>query len=68
MMPTQYKIYAMVLTDRLKNKVEGKGVIPQNQISFRKRMKTINNMYTLNCMENQQIKKEISKLIFMMWI
>lgn len=30
LMPTLYKIYASVLAERVKEEVEGKGIIPQN--------------------------------------
>lgn len=36
--PTLYKVYAIVLVERLKREVEGKKVVPHNQTGFRKGM------------------------------
>lgn len=44
MMPTLYKIYATILTERLSDEVEDKGIIPQNQTGFRKGIETIDNI------------------------
>jgi len=35
-MPTLYKVYAAVLAERLREEVEREGVIPPNQVGFRK--------------------------------
>ncbi|KMQ82464.1 axoneme-associated protein [Lasius niger] len=37
LMPSLYKIYMMVLADRLREEVESKGIIPKNQAGFRKK-------------------------------
>lgn len=37
-MPTIYKIYTAVLAERLREEVERKGIIPDNQTGFRKGM------------------------------
>lgn len=44
-MSTIYKIYALVLEDRLKDEIKVKGIIPHNQTGFRKG--TIDNIYVL---------------------
>jgi len=35
-MPAVYKIYAAILAERLRKKVEEKGIIPRNQAGFRR--------------------------------
>ncbi|KYN14427.1 hypothetical protein ALC57_13379, partial [Trachymyrmex cornetzi] len=44
-MPTLYKIYTAALTERLREEVEGKGLIPPNQTGFRKGLGTMDNIY-----------------------
>jgi len=36
LMPTAYKIYAMVLAERLRREMEEKGMLPEGQAGFRK--------------------------------
>jgi len=45
-MPTLYKVYTTVLAERLRVEVKGKGIIPPNQIGFRRDMRTIDNICT----------------------
>lgn len=45
MMSTLYKASAMVLAERLREELDRKGVIPQNQTGFRKEVGTIDNIY-----------------------
>jgi len=40
-----YKIYVAILAERLRKKVEERGIIPQNQTGFRKGMEAIDNIY-----------------------
>ena len=58
MTSTLYKIYASVLANRLREDVEGRELVPQNQTGFRKGMGTIDNVYVLNYLINRQINKE----------
>lgn len=44
-MPALYKIYAVVLTERIKEDMKEKEVLPPNQTRFRKGMSTIDNIY-----------------------
>jgi len=62
-MPTMYKIYVMVLGERLEREVEEGDRIPQNQTGFRKGMVTIDNIYVLNYLANRHISKEKGKLV-----
>jgi len=54
-MPTAYKIYAMILAERLRKDVEEKGVVPRNQAGFRKGLGAIDNIYVLNYLVNRQL-------------
>lgn len=53
--PTLYKVYASMFVERLKEEMERKDLVPQNQTGFRKGIGTINNIFTLNYMINKQI-------------
>jgi len=44
LMPTLYKVYVRVLTERLKEEMEEKSMVPQNQTGFRKGMGVIDNI------------------------
>lgn len=58
-----YKLYASVLVERLREDVEEKGVIPQNQTGFRKGMATMGNIYVINHLINRQISKPGEKFV-----
>lgn len=61
---TLYKLYASVLADRLREEIEEKNLIPQNQTGFeRKGLGTINNIYVLNYLVNRQLGKEKGKMM-----
>jgi len=63
LMPSIYRIYTTILAERLREKVEGKGIIPSNQTGFRKGMGTIDQIYTLNYLVNRQLGKEKGSLV-----
>lgn len=67
-MSTLYKVYMGVLAKRLREEVEGKGIIPENQTEFRKGLETIDNIYVINYLVNRQLgkKKEFGSSFF--WI
>lgn len=56
-MTALYKIYSMVLAERIKKDCEEKRVITQNQTGFRKGMGTIDNIYVINYLVNKQLEK-----------
>ena len=62
-MPSLYKIYTILLANRLEEEVEGKGMIPPNQTGFRKGLGTIDNVYVLNYIVNRQVRKEKGKVV-----
>jgi len=57
LMTTMYKVYAMVLAERLRIECEEKKVIPQNQTGFRKGMGTMDNIFVVNYLINRQLGK-----------
>lgn len=61
--PTLYKVYASVLANRLREEVEGKGLISQNQTGFRKGSERLDNIYVLNYLVNRQISRVEGKLV-----
>lgn len=61
--PSMYKIYALVLTERLRKEVEGKGMLSKNQVGFRKGKGTMDNIFVLKYLINRQLKKKGGKLI-----
>lgn len=56
-MTALYKIYLMVLTERIKKDCEEKRIIPQNETGFRKGMGIIDNIYVINYLVNKQLEK-----------
>lgn len=65
LMTSIYKIYVSILAERLREDIETKGIIPQNQTGFRKGMGTIDNIYILNYLINRQIEKKGGKMVMM---
>lgn len=63
LMSTAYKIYAMILAEKLEREVEGKGMIPRNQTGFRKKVGTVDNIYVLNYLIGREVRKEKGKMI-----
>lgn len=63
MMFILYKIYAMVLAERVREELEGKQIIPQNQTGFRREMGTIDNIYVLNYLVNRHIERKGRKMV-----
>lgn len=63
LMSALYKVYMMVLTERLKTELEGKRIIPQNQAGFREEIGTIDNIYVLNYLVNRQIRRKRRKMV-----
>lgn len=47
-----------MLTERLKEEMEEKSMVPQSQTGFRKGMEVIDNIYVLNFLVNRQLKRK----------
>lgn len=56
LMSTLYKIYTSVLMERVKEELEKKEIIPDNQTEFRKGMGVMDNIYVLNYLINKRLK------------
>jgi hypothetical protein len=51
-------LYGSVLSERMKREIEENGVVPYNQAGFRKRRSTINNVYILDHVTRNELKKK----------
>lgn len=58
LMPTLYKVYVGVLTERLKEEIEEKGMMSPCQTGFRKGMGVIDSVYVLNYLVNRQLGRK----------
>lgn len=58
LMVTLYKVYMMVLAERLRKEMERKVVIPPNQVGFQKRLGMMDNISVINYLINRQVKKK----------
>lgn len=56
-MSSVHKVYAMVLTERLSEEMELKGVLSRSQSGFKKGMETTDSVYVLNYLVNRQLSK-----------
>jgi len=56
-MTSTYKIYVLILARRIRAEVEERGIMPANQMGFRKGMGTMDNIFTLNYLINRQLSK-----------
>jgi len=59
---TAYKIYAVILAERLREQIEGEGSLPETQADFRKGRETMDNMRILQQVINKEISKKIGKI------
>lgn len=57
-MASLYKIYVSTLADRLKDDIEEKGILPENQAGFRRGMSTMDQIYALNYIINRQLGRD----------
>jgi len=56
-------VYAAALAERLREEVEGKGILPQSQAGFRRDMGIIDQIYVLNYLINRKIKEKEGKMV-----
>jgi hypothetical protein len=59
---TAYKVYAMILEERLMKEMNERGALPDRQAGFRKGRGTMDNVYILNHITGNEIKKRGSKI------
>lgn len=55
-----------ILEKRLKEEVEGKGILPETQASFRERRGTIDNTYVLNYLINRELSMRKGNMVIML--
>jgi hypothetical protein len=55
---TGYKLYASVLSERMKREIEEKGVLPDSQAGFRKGRGTVDNVYILDHLARKEVRKK----------
>ena len=58
-----YKIYTSILARKLRGEMEEGGMLPDNQAGFRKTMRTVDNIYTLNWIIGREVKKRGGKIV-----
>lgn len=58
LMSSAYKVYSMIMAERLKEEIERGGILLPNRTGFRKRIGTIDNIYVLNYLINWQLGKK----------
>lgn len=57
LMMTLYKVYMLILVERLEEVVEEKGLFPPNHIRYRKGMGALDNVYIVNYLINRQLSR-----------
>lgn len=60
---TAYKIYAMIIEERLKQEIEKGKILPDTQAGFRKNRSTMDNIYILNYALEKKINKKKEKFM-----
>lgn len=63
MMLSLYKVYAMILAERLKEDIENKRIIPDNQSGFRNNRGTIDNIFVLKYLVDRCIGRKGGRLV-----
>ncbi|KYN22115.1 hypothetical protein ALC57_05489 [Trachymyrmex cornetzi] len=57
-MPSLYKVYTAILAEKVREEMEEKQLIPDNQTEFRKGKGTMDNVHVLNYLINRQIRRK----------
>lgn len=60
---TAYAVYASVLAEKLREEVEGKGILPSNKTGFRKGVRAIGQIYELNFRLNRRVVEKKGKIV-----
>ena len=66
LLATAYKLYTEILRNRLIKEVEDKGILPENQVGFRRGRATMNNIFVLEHLI--QMAKERKKKLYAIFI
>ena len=62
-MPSLYKKYVSILTERLKEEIENRRLLSETQFSFRKGRGTMDAVYILNYLINRQVTRKKGTLV-----
>ena len=62
LLDTTYKIYASILDNKLKEEIKDKNILPDTQAGFREARSVTDNIYLLNYLIEEKIKKKGGKL------
>lgn len=62
LMMTLYKVYTLILAERLEEVVKEKGLFPPNHIRYRKEMGALDNVYVVNYLINRQLSRKRGNL------
>lgn len=60
---TAYTVYASVLAEKLREEVEGKGMLPSNKTGFTKGVGAIDQIYVLNFRLNRRVVEKKGKVV-----
>lgn len=64
-MQLAYKVYTAVLTERLREDVESKAILPPSQIGFKRGMGTIDQIFMLNYLINKRVAERSRRMVVM---
>lgn len=59
---TAYKIYAGILTEKLRKEIKEKKALPETQAGFRRSRSTMDNVYVVNHIIKKELKKKAGKV------
>lgn len=62
-MPTLYKVYASILADRLREELEERKLLSENQLGFKKCRRTMDAVYVMNYLVNRQVSRKMGILV-----
>lgn len=63
MTQTEYKVYVVILAEKLWGEIESKRLIPPSQTGFRKGLGTMDDIYVINYLLNRQVNRKEGKII-----
>lgn len=64
-MQLAYKVYTAVLTERLREDVESKTILPPSQTGFKRWMGTIDQIFVLNYLINKRVAERSRRMVVM---
>lgn len=64
-MQLAYKVYTAILTERLREDVESKAILPPSQTGFKRGMGTIDQIFVLNYLINKRVAERSRRMVVM---